>query len=533
MLFLTGNSAIAPTTDQADTIRYNMSTSINLTMPLLSLPHEILLLITQQLDLCRDLLRVICLNRFCYNLFISDLYKRDVASTGGFVLIWQADRGFETGVREMIAAGANVDLQHPLLQRTPLLMAIRQSHAHVVKILLENGATPDLMDSMSNSPLSLSISSGLCDGLAIPKMLLDYGADVNLRGRRHEHSPLFIAVKFCESSVIQLLIDRGADVHFREAETEMTMLHAAAEKARPLEIVKVLVEAGVDADSRESSGMTPLMVAASKGATSTVQALLDCGADIHLSTPEGRIALHFAANSEERHTAETVRLLMDRGVDPNVRDAQQCTPLHVTREEEGESLKRAKLLLDYGADLQARDIEGKTVLHHFSKRRHLELVKWAYERGVDVNCTDHNGGTPLLSSVKPPSIRDREAPETTQTLIELEADVNMVNSQLISPLCFAAGTGCFESASALVQHGANVHHKDENGCTPLHWSTGGPERLRPLYRIDGALKTIQLLLDRGAEVNVRNLAGETPLGMGLQVEYTRVQDRLQEAGGVG
>lgn len=61
--------------------------------------------------------------------------------------MWYASRGDELAVRNMLRAGANVNLRPPnRAQSTALLEAVNNKHISVVQILLENGALPDVAD---------------------------------------------------------------------------------------------------------------------------------------------------------------------------------------------------------------------------------------------------------------------------------------------------------------------------------------------------------------------------------------------------
>lgn len=116
-------------------------------MSLLSLPPELAFLISSHLNSPKDLLSFLRTSQKFYHLLTNELYQNNIRSGGGSALLWYASRGDELGVRNMLRAGANVNLRSPnRAQSTALLEAVNNKHISVVQILLDNGALPDVAD---------------------------------------------------------------------------------------------------------------------------------------------------------------------------------------------------------------------------------------------------------------------------------------------------------------------------------------------------------------------------------------------------
>ncbi len=127
----------------------------------------------------------------------------------------------------------------------------------------------------------------------------------------------------------------------------------------------------------------------------------------------------------------------------------------------------ARFLLDRGTDLHARDNYGKTALMLAVQAGNVEMTGILLDRGADIHATDNEGKTPLM---------------------------------------FATQYEWDYIARLLLDRGANVHATDDNGRTAL------------MYLVDGnfvtsTLRTLDLLLNRGADTAIENNAGESALFM--------------------
>jgi ankyrin repeat protein len=106
-----------------------------------------------------------------------------------------------------------------------------------------------------------------------------------------------------------------------DPDTKGAQIFKAAQNG-DLDQLKALLEAGARPDYTNSSGVTPLMVAAGLGNTGIAKALLDRGADENAKTPGGYTPLMAAALNGQK---EMVQLLMARGADPGARDVSGKT----------------------------------------------------------------------------------------------------------------------------------------------------------------------------------------------------------------
>ncbi|GAF80317.1 unnamed protein product, partial [marine sediment metagenome] len=133
-------------------------------------------------------------------------------------------------------------------------------------------------------------------------------------------------------------------------------LHKAASDGRRTADVEKLLANGVDVNSRDRAGMTPLHLVAFLGHIKTAKLLIVHGADVNAIDDKGETPLHLAADGGQ---LEIIKLLLDAGADVNIKTNERKTPLDYVnknisyweqmlhaRPAEGPGKQIAKLALD-------------------------------------------------------------------------------------------------------------------------------------------------------------------------------------------
>lgn len=208
-------------------------------------------------------------------------------------------------------------------------------------------------------------------------------------------------------------------------------------------------------------GIQPWMKTALFGTASELKALLDGGLDVNSKTPEGTTLLMMAAPD-----AEKVQLLIDRGADVRAQAKTGFTALMVATTYLGSS-QSVKLLLDHGAEARP----GKGVMFDASP---LILAAFAGDR---------ENIALLLAKGADPNRR-----------------MNLLGMFPTSALVAAVGFGDAAVVQALLKGGADVHEKDQDKMTPLHWAA-----------VDHRAEVAKALVAAGADVNAVDRFGYTPL----------------------
>ncbi|XP_054616072.1 ankyrin repeat and SOCS box protein 16 isoform X2 [Dunckerocampus dactyliophorus] len=232
-----------------------------------------------------------------------------------------AGRGHAACVEELLFRGAEVNDDPG--GSTALHDACAGAHGVCVQVLLSHGADPQVLAEDGSAPLHLCTSplSFQC-----AELLLDGGAEVNVRARESRLTPLHVAALRGLDEHVELLLARGADVLATNREGE-TPLNAACSRAeRPSEagryrrVVQSLLDAGADPQTAGKKLHTPLHNACANCCPRIVELLLQHGAKADVSNCAGYTpmdcVLQVVEDYVDQHPEAVVRILLNHGAKP-------------------------------------------------------------------------------------------------------------------------------------------------------------------------------------------------------------------------
>lgn len=138
---------------------------------------------------------------------------------------------------------------------------------------------------------------------------------------------LVAAAKANNVPLVRELISRGGNVNARDALQDSAFLYAGAEGFN--EVLGLTLAAGADVDSTNRYGGTALIPASEHGHVETVRILIDAGVPVNHVNNLGWTAMQEAIllNNGGPRQQEVVRLLLEAGADPEIRDAEGRTAL--------------------------------------------------------------------------------------------------------------------------------------------------------------------------------------------------------------
>jgi ankyrin repeat protein len=293
---------------------------------------------------------------------------------------------------------------------------------------------------------------------------------------------------------------------------------ADAARSRDAAAVRALLRSGADVNAAQGDGMTALHWAAANGDAALASTLLAAGANVRATTRLGaQTALHMA--SQGGHAA-VVASLLAAGADPNRPTSTGATPLMLAARS-GDT-RTATHLIEVGGDINALEkAYGQTALMIAAGLDRADLVTLLLQRGAKHGLASSFVDLAALTAPSeadgtrqgPPGAASGPARADVAGLTRPYRYNELIAAQGgLTALHFAARQGSFRSARALVEGGADV-----NFASPGDRST-------PLIVaiINGHFDLATYLLERGADPNLGNVAGVSPLYAVVNVQWAPV-----------
>ena len=387
--------------------------------------------------------------------------------------------------------------------------------------------------------------------------LVAQGADVNARSPDGS-TALMWAAENDEVDLTRALLKKGAD--FRAVNLYGTSAMQQAAIAAYTPILKLLLQAGADVDSANPEGQTALMLVARTGNVEAAKLLLSHGAAINaMESWGGQTALMWAAAQSQ---PPMVKLLIEHHAKLDLRSAVRNWPRRVTAEgrplimdmggltalafaARQDCIECVKELVKAGADINAGDPDDTTPLVIALMNMHFDLAKVLIDAGADVNKWDFFGDTPLYVAIDMntlPTGGRADLPSTdiltgydvAKLLLEKGANPNLqlklrppyrngvfdrggdqVLSTGATPLLLAAKDGDVKSVKLLLQYHALVNLPNAEGVTPLMAAAGVGQSFNPTrgrYKTDAeAAACVKALYEAGGSITAQDVEHQTAL----------------------
>lgn len=395
--------------------------------------------------------------------------------------------------------------------------AIKKNDVAIIQLLLENGATV-------SSEISTACRIG---NMTVIKLMIKHGANINYLEKGN--APIFEAIDyyhfFKDKSVLQFLVDQKVDlgiknkfdrtpleevIHLgysdlaemlgesKESSVNLSLKLHDAIKVNDVLAVKTLVDKGANAKAPK------LLVSAIENENiEIIDILISKGADVNANTGffDERV-LNIACQSCNQKIIET---LISNGAlfsllkDDVFEDAIDCSiEFWKYLSAEGASCDKVNLAeynlaelslvkLDYlrlkGADLNKKDYMGEALIYKVIDEENIELMNYLFTAKVDLNVTNKDGECLALT------LMSKRKKELFLKVLKSGADKNWQNKYGKSLLHFSVIWGLPDYTKILLDAGANPNIKDNTGKTPLKeecWDKLTEQKIKAMLKSAGA-----------------------------------------------
>lgn len=174
-----------------------------------------------------------------------------------------------------------------------------------------------------------------------------------------------------------------------------TPLYHACFRDNSIEYIKILLEAGADVTIKNECGVMPIHTLCRGDNIEGIKIFLNAGVSINETDDSGNTPLHNACYSADH--PDCIRFLLENGANINIKNHDSLrnnTPLHIACFVD--NLEGIKILLEFGVDVNVKNINGSTPLHILCYKNNIEGIKTLLNYDTSsINEKDGRGDRPF------------------------------------------------------------------------------------------------------------------------------------------
>lgn len=428
----------------------------------------------------------------------------------------------------LIEKGADVNITGEAGNYSALTMAVESKNQYAVKILIQKGADVNVRGTASRTPIMFAATDP--NGKDMIKFLAQNGANVNYKNSNQE-TALSLALKNDLIENIKALVECSADINEKDALGE-TLLSRVASQRGGEDIFEFLVKNGADVHAESKYGGSPIRNAMSNSLEKVV-ILLENGLGINERYAGGKNLLYYLNTPKIKNHKQVLDYLIEKGIDVNCvsSDENESTPIEAAVNV-GDDYA-VKKLLENGADVnllknnilfKCIDNYKNSISHpNFhdldAKNRHLNIFKILAEKNICVNTLNKDGDNPLIYAI------NNHVPELAEILCEKTKDLNLKNNKGQTAVLSAVANSDLGTLRKLVELKADINETDNEGKNAAIIAT-----CKYNYETPDTVEVFKLVLDSGADVNMKDKKGNTPLDYTIMTQNTtnrRIMDPIR------
>lgn len=348
---------------------------------------------------------------------------------------------------------------YPRAEATPLWWMITKANAaNVLPWVII--VTPDCLNKWNSLSYLEQLWSDFCSKFFVQKNNIKISEKDWNRTDSSGRTLLHSAASIGSVDFVKYHIQRNQGISERDPHIQVTALHlaAASETKTSAEVVRLLLDAGAEANDKAGRGFTPLYLACLSGNVDKVRCLLEAGATVNHWVDEEVTPLELAL---EIGNPALVHVLVNYGALLDLWLSDGSTPIMTAIENNQDEIFLA--LLD-GSDVNQCGSRQGAPLHLAIAENRIDWVERILEKGADINLINQWGKWKVTGLIL--AIWNRN-PSTVEKLLQAGADPDLHNGDLWTPLHVAVGSGSLDMVKLLVQHGCCINTLDLEQRSPL------------------------------------------------------------------
>ncbi|KAI0099739.1 ankyrin repeat-containing domain protein [Nemania sp. FL0031] len=417
--------------------------------------------------------------RYGHNSIVKTLLEKgvhvDAVDEGGRTALHIASASGNLSLVETLTASGATIRSVTTSSDTPLQLACVNGQYQIIEALVKEDGTPDFY---GTDPILKCVKGGL---VQCAKTLIDMGVCGELGSDFQDGSHIIVLAAEQDNlelfdSIMEHFLGKTSrnnrSIASKSYGSYISQALMRAISRGSLATIEHLVEYGANLEAQDILGITPLFRAVSDGKAEVVQKLIELGADVDPEVDTKRTPLQAAY-----YSAPITQILLNSSKkEPDLnRVLPGGSALYLAASHKSPDV--VKLLLQQNAELELKNpldgiLHGATALTAAVYYDSLEIVQMLLEAGADVNARTSNDNTPLHYAVR--SVKSKA---TT-----------------------------YECLRRVLEYNPSLNQRDKQGNTALN-------RLKASTPV----LPIRLLLNRGADPDIPNFDGYTPISQAIRV----------------
>ncbi|KAJ4317058.1 hypothetical protein N0V94_005133 [Neodidymelliopsis sp. IMI 364377] len=393
------------------------------------------------------------------------------ASGGRSAIVNAVEQRKHRTLEQLLDGGARAE---PQVEASMLRIAAQNRDIESLALLLQYEMDANGFDREGVTPLFAATQASCFESA---KMLLKHNADCNLSAGPNSESPLSLAASENQIDFVQLYLSNGGEVNLIMDNGSTTLVQSMNKIVSP-KLVDLLLTSGGDANAKTGEGTTALFQAIQANRVDLMTVLLDHGANPNLPGPKHPLW-------PSTYKPKCLQLLLARGADT------KKTPGVMELASSLKNLESVKILIEAGVSPNLRKDGVYTPLCSAIRDDTREIVTYLLENGADPN----------FNAAEYPAFKciTHKRLHFLPQLVAAGVDLNSPKGIMETAVQFNDK----EAMTFLFDHGVNPNDRTAEGNTALTTAIR-----------EGRGELVDLLLTRGADPAVRGQ--EWPLCMSVK-----------------